>query len=94
MIDACHIKDWAKSYDDTITNGIALCPNLHRAFDRGMISVDENLKVIVSNKFSESPDAMYKFKDLIGTPLLLPLDSRHHPSEENFAWHRKNTFKA
>jgi len=34
MIDACHIIPFSISYDDTITNGIALCPNLHRAFDR------------------------------------------------------------
>ena len=42
MVDACHIVPFSESYDDTITNGIALCPNLHRAFDRGMISIDEN----------------------------------------------------
>ncbi|MBL0048965.1 MAG: HNH endonuclease [Bacteroidetes bacterium] len=34
MVDACHIKSFALSHNDTITNGIALCPNLHRAFDR------------------------------------------------------------
>lgn len=93
MIDACHVKDWAKSYDDTITNGIALCPNLHRAFDRGMISVDDNYQVIVSSRFTESVNAMYRFKELGGAPLLLPLESRFHPLLENFAWHRKHTFK-
>jgi putative restriction endonuclease len=40
MIDACHIVPFNESYDDTVTNGIALCPNLHRAFDRGLIAID------------------------------------------------------
>jgi putative restriction endonuclease len=35
MIDACHIIPFSESHDDTISNGISLCPNLHRAFDRG-----------------------------------------------------------
>ncbi|MFC4198185.1 HNH endonuclease [Pedobacter jamesrossensis] len=27
------------SHNDKVTNGIALCPNLHRAFDRGLVSI-------------------------------------------------------
>lgn len=53
MIDACHIVPFSESYNDIVTNGIALCPNLHRAFDSGLISIDENYKVIVSNTFIE-----------------------------------------
>ena len=42
MIDACHIVPFSLSKDDRINNGLALCPNLYRAFDRGLILVDEN----------------------------------------------------
>jgi putative restriction endonuclease len=48
MIDACHIVPFAESHDDTIKNGISLSPNLHRAFDRYMISINENYEVVVS----------------------------------------------
>ncbi len=41
MIDACHIVPFAKSHNDTISNGLALCPTLHRAFDRFLIGIDE-----------------------------------------------------
>lgn len=27
MVDACHIVPFSEGYDDTLTNGIALCPN-------------------------------------------------------------------
>src|SRR5690606_37147208 len=32
FIDACRIVPFAVAHDDEVTNGIALCPNLHRAF--------------------------------------------------------------
>lgn len=93
MIDACHIVPFAKSYNDTITNGIALCPNLHRAFDRGMIAIDGNYKVIVSERFTENPNSVYSIKQLAGRPILLPTEPRYRPLVENFEWHRKHTFK-
>jgi putative restriction endonuclease len=40
MVDACHIVPFYKTYNNHPTNGIALCPNLHRAFDKGAIAVD------------------------------------------------------
>jgi len=45
MIDACHIIPCSESNDDTICNCISLCPNLRRAFDRGLIAIDESYKV-------------------------------------------------
>lgn len=35
-----HIVPSNVSHDDTVTNGISLCPNLHRAFDRGLITIN------------------------------------------------------
>lgn len=48
MIDACHIHPFSISNDDTVTNGIALSPTLHRAFDRGLITINSNFIVRVS----------------------------------------------
>jgi putative restriction endonuclease len=48
MVDACHIIPFSESHDDTIANGITLCPNLHRAFDRRLIGIDSEYRVIVS----------------------------------------------
>jgi len=48
FIDACHIVPFSVTHNDTISNGIALCPNLHRAFDRGLITIDAGYRVKVS----------------------------------------------
>lgn len=92
MIDACHIVPFSESYDDTISNGIALCPNLHRAFDRGLIAIDENYRVIVSNVFRED-ETSYSIKAFEGKEILLPRLKDYFPLKENFGWHQTNIFK-
>jgi putative restriction endonuclease len=88
MIDACHIIPFSESYDDTIKNGIALCPNLHRAFDRGLIAIDDNYRVVVSKKFVESKSS-YSLRQLEGKMILLPTEGKFYPSIEYFYQHRK-----
>ena len=92
MIDACHIIPFSNSYNDTVTNGLALCPNLHRAFDRGLISIDSNYKVIVSQSFKEDI-TNYSIKAFSGRELQLPKNESFHPSLSNIEWHRNNIFK-
>jgi putative restriction endonuclease len=92
MIDACHIIPFSNSYNDTVTNGIALCPNLHRAFDRGLISIDSKYKVLVSKAFREDM-TNYSIKAFNGRELQLPKNESFHPSLSNIEWHRNNIFK-
>jgi putative restriction endonuclease len=92
MIDACHIIPFSDSYNDTITNGIALCPNLHRAFDRGLIAIDDNFKVLVSQSFRED-ETNYSIKAFIGRQLYLPKEEPFYPSLSNIKWHRSHIFK-
>lgn len=88
MIDACHIIPFSESYNDTITNGIALCPNLHRAFDRGLISISDNYKVIMSSSFSEITKTNYSLKQFEGKEILLPSKNNYLPSLESLKYHR------
>jgi putative restriction endonuclease len=92
MIDACHIVPFSESYDDTITNGIALCPNLHRAFDRGLISISQDFNVIITDIFSENK-SNYSLKQFDGARIELPSNKRYWPSLENLEWHEENVFK-
>jgi putative restriction endonuclease len=77
MIDACHIVPFSLNKDDKINNGLALCPNLHRAFDRGLISVDEKLKVIVSDTIAEDFSNAYALQHLKGKRVALPSGEKH-----------------
>jgi putative restriction endonuclease len=88
MVDACHIDQFAGSGDDTVQNGIALCPNRHRAFDRGLIAIDRSYRVLVSNTFTESTSS-YSLSQFEGREILLPSSHEHYPSQEKLEKHRR-----
>ena len=92
MVDACHIIPFSESHDDTITNGIALSPNMHRAFDRGLITIGTDYKVKVSDSFKEESPSPYSIKQFDGKQILLPKDKRYYPNRENLEWHGRERF--
>ena len=87
MVDACHIVPFSESYDDTITNGIALCPNLHRAFDRGLIAIDDDYRLLIKENWNEM-NSSYSIKQFEGKQILLPSSQKYFPDIENFKSHR------
>lgn len=88
LLDACHIIPFSESHDDTFSNGIALSPTIHRAFDRGLIGISDDYKVIVKPGIQEN-DGDYSLKKLDGRPILLPDDPRCHPGIPNLRSHRQ-----
>lgn len=88
MIDACHIIPFSESGDDTIGNGISLCPNLHRAFDRGLISISSDYRVLVKS-FHEADSKSYSIKQFEGKQILLPAQKQYHPLSINLLKHRE-----
>lgn len=93
FIDACHIVPFSISHNDKVNNGIALCPNLHRAFDRGLITVDDNYKIVISKHISEEIIHPYSLTKFNNKEIVLPSINQYHPSTESLSWHRDNIFK-
>lgn len=93
MIDACHIVSFSESHDDTIGNGLSLCPNIHRAFDRGLITIDEDFKVLVSSNFEEDLNNPFSIKKFQNKKILFPVNMNYAPKKENLIWHNENIFK-
>ena len=88
LLDACHIVPWSVSHDDTIGNGLALCPNLHRAFDRHLFWVDADYRVRVAEGFGELGGHEYGVQRFNGQPLRLPKVRAWWPRVENLAAQR------
>jgi len=93
FIDACHIVPFSHSHNDKIVNGLALCPNMHRAFDRGLLSIDSDYSILVSKHIHEDDNHPYSFQRLAGKEVRLPEKSIHYPDQAALAWHRDNIFK-
>ena len=87
IVEACHILQHAKFGDDTITNGLALCVNLHRAFDAGLIGVADDYTILIKKSFKET-ESPYGLVQWEGQRIMLPAEQRYWPDLEKLAWHR------
>lgn len=57
LLVASHIKPWAKSNHAEkvdVNNGLLLCPNHDKLFDRGYISFDNGGHIVISDELSEN----------------------------------------
>lgn len=91
MVDACHIVPFSISNDDTIPNGISLSPNLHRAFDRGLITINKDYIVRISPAVNEN-NSVFSLSQFNGKRIILPEKTSWFPSVESLQWHNKEIF--
>lgn len=91
MVDACHIEPFSLNGDNTIRNGISLCPNIHRAFDRGLLTINDDYRVQISREFTES-DSPFSLRQFEGKQIQLPELAIHYPSLENMRYHQTEIF--
>ena len=89
MVDACHIVPYSEGFDDTLTNGIALCPNLHRAFDRGLISISDDYTILINRNFVENQKSVFNLSQFAGKQIFLPYSEELYPDPGNIAMHRR-----
>lgn len=88
-IDAAHIVPVASSGSDDPANGLPLSKDLHWAFDRGLIGVDENRRILVPNAVSVLGGNEF-LRDLGGKPIFEANAQRLRAVDEAFTWHRQN----
>lgn len=91
-VQAAHIRPVKDKGPDVVINGLALSGTLHWMFDRGLISVGENLEILVSEN-KVSPEIRWRLITPTGK-LHLPENPRHHPHPEYLRYHRENVFGA
>ena len=92
IIDAAHIVPWSVSHDDSLGNGIALSKNCHWAFDKGMISVDEDRRILVSSRIADERMNAPELINLNGDKVLPPSSDYAAPSDLAFEYHRNKIF--
>jgi len=91
---ASHIVPWSVSIEHRADprNGLCLSATFDRLFDRGLITLADDLSVVVSGRLRRKEDR--KIDDIVckyhGTPILRP--GRFLPLTTHLEWHRKNVF--
>ena len=98
LLVASHIKPWGKFPADRLNprNGLCLSALHDAAFDGGLITLDKNLKVVLSGrlrKFFPQPALEQNFVHYEGQPIRLP-EKLAEPDAEFLRYHREVLFQS
>lgn len=96
LLTASHIVPWSVDVRRRADpcNGLALCATHDRAFDRGLIGIDESWRLLLSDRLTEicREPGIHEavFQAFAGKPIDLP--DRFLPDPEAIAYHRTHVF--
>lgn len=88
---AAHIKPVEAGGPDLMQNGIALSGTAHWMFDRGLISISDDLEILTSRHVNDR-DGAEALVNKTGR-LLGPISPELRPHPGFLSWHRENCFK-
>lgn len=92
-LEAAHIR-WKQHHGPCeVPNGLALCAIHHKAFDRGSIGLDENMRVMISGAVNGGGVVQRLFWDFAGKAIALPPIKENYPGERFVEWHREEVFR-
>lgn len=90
-VAAAHIRPVEASGPDVVNNGIALSGTVHWMFDRGLISLADDLQILISRQANDA-DSIRSLINKSGYALPPQRDvERPHP--HFLQWHREHCFK-
>jgi len=89
-IEAAHIRWHQAAGPDEVSNGLCLCPTHHVCFDRGAWTLDDDRRVVVSDRCRDEHSVLLRFH---GRPIRPPVQPRDRPAPDHAAWHRAEVFR-
>ncbi len=90
-VDAAHIRPVEANGPDILTNGIALSGTAHWMFDRGLISLSDELEILISRQAND-PESIQGLLNKTGKAIV-PSRPFERPHPHFLQWHRENCFK-
>lgn len=90
-VAAAHIRPVEASGPDIVSNGIALSGTAHWMFDRGLISLADNLEILISRQTND-PQGLRSLINKSGHALA-PQRVSDRPHPHFLRWHREHCFK-
>ncbi len=87
--EAAHVKWVAYDGPDTVENGIALEPTLHKLFDAGAWSLTDDRRILISANFTGIDQSVQRIRALHGRSLQLPQAGQQPVSLDFIRWHRE-----
>jgi putative restriction endonuclease len=90
-VEAAHIKPVADDGPDTVRNGLALSGTVHWMFDRGLVSVGDDYRILVAkNRLPEDALRLLNASGMVN----LPKETTQYPNAHYLKFHRDTIFKS
>lgn len=89
-VQAAHIRSVEHNGPDSIRNGLALSGTIHWLFDRGLVSVDDDMSILKAK--GKLPLEVERLINASGR-INLPADQAKWPHPAFLAYHREHCFK-
>lgn len=97
LLNASHIIPWSRNVERRADprNGLALCALHDRAFDRGLLTINESFSVLVSRRAKTQTKSLVQLVAMIEVEgKMISLPTRFFPDPIALAYHREHVFKA
>lgn len=92
-LEAAHVRWFNFDGPDELDNGLALCALHHKLFDRGVLGLDDDLRVQVSPSYTARTETGRYVYDL-AERALRPRPGTPPPAPAHVMWHREQVFKS
>lgn len=94
VLEAAHIKPYSESGPHFISNSLLLRSDLHKLFDTGYLTINQDLTVEVSRRIKEEFENGKDYYKYHGSEVLnLPINPSNKPDKLFLEWHHDNIFK-
>ena len=93
-LDAAHIRPYGEGGPHDVSNGLLLRADVHRLFDKGYVTVDPDLRLVVSPRLKTEFHNGRTYYSLHGKALKLPERETDRPDPDALQWHNDNVFAA
>jgi len=90
LLVGSHIIPWSEDKDKRLdpTNGLCLSALVDKCFDKGLISVSDEYRVLISAKVKLDKELFQYLKGYENIKIFLPHKKEFYPKKDYLSWHR------
>jgi putative restriction endonuclease len=91
-LDVAHIRPYADGGEHQISNGLLLRRDIHTLLDRGYVTIEPNLRFVVSSRVKTEFNNGEEYRRLHGKTIFAPDNPRLKPDAALLDWHNRIIF--
>jgi putative restriction endonuclease len=92
-LDVAHIRPYSEGGAHQISNGLLLRRDIHTLLDRGYVTIDPDLRFVVSNRVKTEFNNGEEYRRLHGRTISVPDQPHLRPDARILAWHNETKFQ-